>query len=204
MIDKFGAGGRGGDATVFGTESAAKGGRGGDGNVGPGGKGGDATVLGNRSYAHGGMGGRGGVGEGGPGGDAAVQADDTLMVGGNGGEAGQPDGRGGRGGSSPWLTLGAPDFQLPDGRWISEFGRGGDGAHSPQHEARLMVIEELLDEFGVRHRRIGNHTHFVVTAELLEALNDRLNRRGWRVEVVDGCFSFYDARGHAIFNCEKT
>lgn len=118
--------------------------------------------------------------------------DDAVALGGCGGEAGQPDGRGGRGARNPLIELGLADFQLPDGRWLSEAGRGGDGAHSPQYGARLMVIEEILDQLGVPHHRKGANTYCADAEALLTTLNERLKGRGWGVTVRDGLFSFYD------------
>lgn len=54
------AGGAGGNATVLGDESTAKGGDGGRGRTGRGGRGGNAEVLGDRSSAVGGKGGNSG------------------------------------------------------------------------------------------------------------------------------------------------
>jgi ribosomal protein L37AE/L43A len=93
---------------------------------GQGGKGGNASVSGNGT-AMGGRGGGGGVdGKGGDGGDANVVGDGFAM-GGEGGEAGQLN-RPARGGRSPFEILGIPNEQLPDGSWLWEKGRGGDGA----------------------------------------------------------------------------
>jgi hypothetical protein len=74
-----GSGGRGGDATVHGEYSTAKGGLGGDAVTGNGGDGGHATVAADRSHALGGHGGRGGIGLGGRGGDAHILADDASL-----------------------------------------------------------------------------------------------------------------------------
>lgn len=100
---------------------------------GEGGAGGNAKAGG--GFATGGKGGGGGVpggGSGGAGGNAEVSGY-GLAIGGEGGEAGQAD-RGGRGGRSPLEAHGIPNQQLPDGRWLWEFGRGGDGG-GPQHHS---------------------------------------------------------------------
>lgn len=100
--------------------------------LGEGGAGGNAKV--GSGSAVGGKGGDGGVpggSSGGAGGNAEVTGH-GFALGGEGGEAGQAD-RGGRGGRSPFETLGVPNHQLPDGRWLWEFGRGGDGG-GPQHQ----------------------------------------------------------------------
>lgn len=96
--------------------------------AGSGGRGGSAKVGGN-GVAIGGIGGRGGISGGGSGGDggSAEVSGDGFAMGGEGGEAGQAD-RGGRGGRSPLEVLGVPNQQLPDGRWLWDLGRGGDGA----------------------------------------------------------------------------
>jgi hypothetical protein len=97
-----------------------------DRQQGRGGKGGNARVKGDGA-AFGGRGGGSGVyGRGGDGGNAEIDGDGFAM-GGEGGEAGQID-RGGRGGRSPFEILGIPNEQLPDGSWLWDKGRGGDGA----------------------------------------------------------------------------
>jgi hypothetical protein len=90
-----------------------------------GGNGGKATVNGSGTAIGGPGGGGGPSGIGGAGGDAIVNGD-GFAAGGGGGEAGQVD-RGGRGGISGYEAAGLPNFQLPDGRWIYDIGRGGDG-----------------------------------------------------------------------------
>ena len=100
---------------------------------GTGGAGGSVKV--GSGYGIGGKGGRGGVsgsGSGGAGGNVEIEGE-GFGLGGEGGDAGQAD-SGGKGGRSPFEVLGVPNYQLPDGRWLWEFGRGGDGA-GPQHLA---------------------------------------------------------------------
>jgi len=162
--------------------------------VGPGGPGGDAHVQGNDSMAVGGPGGRGGLGEGGRGGDAVVRCDNMTYAGGEGGESHQPDGRGGRGGQSGYFTLGLPDYRLPDGRWISEFGGGGSSGHSPQYAARLMVIEEVLGHTITMHAASAGIRDAETSNAILGQLNERLgrDRRKWRVRITAGCFEFYE------------
>ncbi|GAA1153973.1 hypothetical protein GCM10009630_60220 [Kribbella jejuensis] len=88
---------------------------------GQGGRGGAATV-GGTGLAVGGPGGGGGPsGAGGDGGSAEVGGDGWAF----GGEGGGADGRGGRSG---YELAGLPNFQLPDGTWMYDIGRGGDGA----------------------------------------------------------------------------
>jgi hypothetical protein len=92
----------------------------------PSGKGGNATVNGD-GIAKGGHGGKSGPwGHGGNGGDAYVVGNGTA-IGGEGGEAAQLD-RGGKGGRSAMEVHGIPNMQLPDGSWLWDYGRGGDGA----------------------------------------------------------------------------
>lgn len=126
--------------------------------------------------------GRGGLGGGGRGGDAVVRGDNITSAGGEGGEANQPDGRGGRGGKSGYFTLGLPDYQLPDGRWISEFGGGGNGGHSPQYAARLMAIEEVLGHTITMHAASAGIRDDETSDAVLSQLNERLGRdqRTWR------------------------
>lgn len=184
----------GGDATVEGNQSAAEGGAAGDGDAAPGGRGGHARVVADRSRAFGGRGGRGGASPGMPGQDVVISGDDQIVIGGDGGEAGQIDGRGGRGARIDLGRLGLKDHQLPDGRWFSEFGRGGDGGHSPQYAARLMVLEEILG-----HRiteNISSCPELQNTREksFVDRLNNRLesDAHRWRVRIVSGCFRFDD------------
>jgi hypothetical protein len=68
-----------------------------------------------------------------------------------GGEAGQPDGRGGRGGRNGLEAAGFPNGQLPDGTWLSDYGRGGSGANTIEYNARLVTIEKLRAEYSATH-----------------------------------------------------
>jgi hypothetical protein len=61
-----------------------------------------------------------------------------------GGEAAQY-GRPGLGAQSGFARLGLPDFVLPDGRRLSDFGRGGDGGAPPvQHLNRFYNLATLI------------------------------------------------------------
>jgi hypothetical protein len=188
-----GPGGKGGNAKVAGHNSSARGGDGGEGAIGPGGPGGNAEVQGDNSHATGGKGGRGGLGPGGPGGGASARGDGITYAGGEGGEANQPDGRGGRGGRSGYFTLGLPDFQLPDGRWISEFGRGGDGAHTAQYAARLSIVEDIVGH-TITAQAESAGVCGLEADQALDNINLRVAQDGhaWRVRVRAGCFEFYD------------
>ena len=126
--------GRGGDATA---EGHAFGGAGGSaGEFGSGGQGEDARANGAGSFAMGGPGGHGGVGPGRAGG-GAQGGPGVTSAGGEGGEAGQPDGRGGRGGGSGAEVMGAPNVPLPDGTHLWDYGRGGNGANTPEYSRRV-------------------------------------------------------------------
>lgn len=144
--------------------------------------------------AVGGPGGRGGLGEGSPGGHAVANGDNVIYAGGGGGESNQLDGRGGRGAQSGYFTLGLPDYRLPDGRWISEFGGGGDGGNSPRYAARLMVIGEILGRTITMHAASAGIQDDKTSDAILGQLNERLGRdqRAWRVRVTAGCFEFYE------------
>jgi hypothetical protein len=189
-----GDGGRGGNARVRGQYSIAQGGKGGEGVVGAGGAGGDAEVEGNRSMAVGGPGGRGGMTEGMRGGDAAACGDNVVAAGGEGGEANQPDGRAGRGGRSGYTVLGYEDIQLPGGTWLSQYGRGGDGGHSPQYSARLLLIGEILGHDVTMSAASAGIRDADTAATVLRQLNERLSQAqlGWRVRITDSCFEFYE------------
>ena len=98
--------------------------------TGSGGRGGSATVRGN-GIAIGGSGGNAGPGgAGGDGGSGYIEGD-GIALGGEGGEAGQLC-KGGKGGRSPMEAHGLPNRQLPDGSWLWDYGRGGDGASPPR------------------------------------------------------------------------
>lgn len=94
---------------------------------GQGGAGGSAHVGGS-GMAIGGRGGGGGPGGAGGAGGGGSVAGDGVVIGGDGGEAGQVD-RGGRGGMSPLQRMGVPNEKLPDGTWLWDRGRGGDGGN---------------------------------------------------------------------------
>ena len=100
---------------------------------GRGGNGGSPTIVGS-GIAIGGSGGAGGqYGRGGDGGGGVHTGKNVFAIGGEGGEAGQFD-RGGKGGRSPLEILEVPNQQLPDGTWLWDRGRGGDGAFLPNSD----------------------------------------------------------------------
>ncbi|WP_440972614.1 hypothetical protein [Pseudomonas koreensis] len=105
---------------------------------GKGGEGGHAKAGSGQAYGGaGGGGGMNGGGDGGSGGSAEVTGY-GVAVGGNGGEAGQANRRG-KGGRAPAEALGLLNIQLPDGRQLWDFGKGGDGgpSQSPQYDQDL-------------------------------------------------------------------
>jgi hypothetical protein len=77
---------------------------------------------------------------------------------------------------------------------LSEFGRGGDGAHSPQYAARLMVIEEILGRSISMRAASAGVENSKTAAAILDQLNERLARdqHAWRVRITAECFEFYD------------
>lgn len=94
------------------------------------GRGGNAVVNGSGT-AIGGPGGESGpYGNGGEGGSATVNGG-GVAVGGEGGGAAQLD-RGGKGGRSGFEVSGTPNRQLPDGTWLHDYGRGGNGGNSSE------------------------------------------------------------------------
>ncbi len=107
-----------------------------------GGRGGNAKVNGANSTAIGGLGGGGGLyGKGGDGGSAEVVGNNGFSMGGEGGEAGQLD-RGGRGGRSPMEILGIKNTQLPDGTFLWDYGRGGNGSGPAVQDIQKQKFEE--------------------------------------------------------------
>lgn len=185
------AGGRGGDASAH-EGGMAHGGLGGDaGSHGPGGRGGNAMAHGRGSGAIGGRGGRGGAASGGAGGDASNSWGSGIVQGGGGGEAGQIDGRGGRGGYT--IERGGPhDHQLPDGRWLSDFGRGGNGANSAEYDARLQIIRKLRTRYADQH--VDHNPGTPPNARCLAWMNAELRVLGevWQVRITDGMYEFYN------------
>lgn len=100
-----------------------------DAPSGQGGNGGNAKVCGNGT-AIGGSAGKGGnkrCGRGGNGGDASIMGD-GIAIGGTGGDAGRLDGTSAKGGMNVFEALGRPNIQLPDGTYLWDYGKGGDGA----------------------------------------------------------------------------
>jgi hypothetical protein len=197
MSENHGNGGKGGKAAVRGQHSFAQGGRGADGVIDAGGDGGDAEVTGDNSRALGGPGGRGGLGKGMRGGDAVSRGDGVLNAGGEGGESNQPDGRGGRGGRSGLFTAypEGPEFAGWDNTHaFAGYGRGGDGAHSAQYSARLMVIGDILGRTISMYATSAGITGIASDEKMLCQLNERLERdqHAWRVRITDGCFEFYE------------
>jgi hypothetical protein len=188
------AGGSGGSASA---ESGGKafGGTGGPaGPIGSGGAGGDAHADGPNSVAIGGPGGGGGVGLGGPGG--SVQAGSGgLVAGGEGGEAGQPDGRGGRGGRNGLEAAGIPNRQLPDGIWLWDYGRGGNGGSTSEYVENLAVIEHLRAEYILAHSGQPETSLHQIQSVPADWLNGELQKRGetWRVRVRNGEYEFYSS-----------
>lgn len=192
----------GGDATVDGDESYAQGGDAGETVIGPGGSGGDAHVLGDRSSALGGRRGRGGVQAGMPGGDVEVVGNDTHAEGGQGGEANQADGRGGRGGRAggssviDWLSgeRRRPHMRWPYGEPITEPGRGGDAADTPQYMARRLIVEVLKTQYYRARQLPLDDVWWDRELVPLDWINEALAAGGhsWRADIVDWEYEFTD------------
>lgn len=196
-------GGRGGDARVHGDGSEAQGGEGGEAAGGNGGGGGDAKVRGHRSKAVGGRGGRGGIGPGGPGGHAEVEGDDAQVIGGQGGEAPQHDGRGGRGGRAGGQEAMAELFGVthrprhmrwPYGEPVTEPGRGGDSADTPQYKARRLIVEGLKEDYFSVNSLPRAEAWWDREVVPLAWINERLAAMGhrWGATVVDDEYEFHD------------
>jgi hypothetical protein len=115
---------------------------------GRGGRGGSGSIIDGDGMIIGGRGGRpdgGRGGDGGGGGGGTIKGGNGIIIGGDGGEAAQY-GRPGLGAQSGFARSGLADFVLPDGRRLSDFGRGGDGGASPiQHEGRFYHVATLRD-----------------------------------------------------------
>jgi hypothetical protein len=104
-------------------------------SIGSGGHGGNAKVIGQNGIAYGGNAGKGGIGgKGGDGGNAEAKGDNSFAMGGEGGDAGQSNGKGGKGGRGPAEVLGLPNIKLPDGTFLWDIGKGGDGGSAINEE----------------------------------------------------------------------
>jgi hypothetical protein len=91
-------------------------------------------------------------------------------------------------------VLGLPDIQLPDGSWLSQYGCGGDAANTPQYDARLMVLGEILGHDVTRYAISAGIIDPVSEGGILKCINADLESRSakWRVQVTTGCFEFFD------------
>lgn len=193
---------RGGDATAVGDGSHARGGDAGDSTSGPGGRGGDASVVGNNSSAAGGRGGRGGVEPGMPGGDAHADSDHMNVYGGQGGEAPQYDGRGGRGGRPADPEFGSilgikarpRHMRWPYDEPVTEPGRGGDGADTPQYKARRIIVEHIKACYFAARGLPRDDVWWDRGVVPLNWINSELAAAGhrWRVALVDDEYEFSD------------
>jgi len=204
-----GSGGRGGDASVRGNSAHAIGGRGGRGGIGPGGAGGDAAVVRDQeqllelliraepdgSTEPGGRGGSafaivtGGLGS-------------ATVVGGQGGEASQHDGRGGRGGlacipAELRQFLGVPDrgnMRWPYFEPVTEPGRGGDAADTPQYMARRLIVENLKRGYFKARGLPVTDVWCDRSVVPIDWLNEQLKIFGnrWVASIVDEEYEFTD------------
>jgi hypothetical protein len=88
-------------------------------------------------------------------------------------------------------------MRVPYGEPNEEFGRGGDGADSPQYTARRLIIEHLKDSY-FRANSIAIHRKHEVWYDRavvpIAWLNEQLALEGhrWRVTVVDYEYEFAD------------
>jgi len=146
--------------------------------------GGRAEVIGNRSRAIGGSAGESGIAPGGPGGDAIVHGDDSLAIGGQGGGAPQANGKGGRGGIAA-LGLGYGTI-LPDGHRLSDFGRGGAGANTPEYERThwsVLTVDEMVAIYSNLRLEEPQRVHVVCAddncLDLAESFVDLFGRLRW-------------------------
>lgn len=196
------SGGCGGDAFVNGQDSSAEGGVGGDAVLASGGNGGHALVIGDRSGGKGGAGGRGGIIPGGDGGHVIVLSPDTFGAGGDGGEAPQADGRGGRGGRSyqpddephPLFTRRPAHMRWPYFEPVTEPGRGGDGADTPQYMARRLIVEQIKRAYFTSMALPLSEAWWDREIVPLVWINCQLEADGhlWRATVVDDEYEFTD------------
>lgn len=203
----LGDGGDGGKAIVDADNSRARGGRGGRGGIGPGGPGGDAHVVRDQAAYERLLNEKEEdvVEPGGRGGHAFVVGEnpgDSLAVGGDGGEACQADGRGGRGGRAFMPAelrelLGIPDrrhMRWPYFEPITEPGRGGDAADTPQYKARRLIIERLKRRYFRERDLESSEAWWDREVVPLHWLREQILRDGhrWAIAVVADEYEFTD------------
>lgn len=204
-----GSGGRGGDASVQGDNAHAIGGRGGRGGIVPGGAGGDARVVRDQKQILEQLDKteRDGIAEpSGRGGSAFAIAIEGLgsvtVAGGQGGEASQHDGRGGRGGRAHISAetrqfLGMPDpghMRWPYFEPVTEPGRGGDAADTPQYMARRMIVEKLKRRYFRARGLPLTDVWWDRSVVPMDWLNEQLRTDGnrWAASIVDDEYEFRD------------
>ncbi len=201
-----GSGGRGGDASVHGDNAHAIGGRGGCGGIGPGAAGGDARIVRDQKQILELLQQDGIAEPDGRGGSAFALAPDgpgsVTVAGGQGGEASQPDGRGGRGGrayipADMCRLLGVPDRGLM--RWpyfepVTEPGRGGDAADTPQYMARRLILENLKRGYFSARGLPLTEVWWDRSIVPMDWLNEQLRTNGhrWAASIVDDEYEFSD------------
>ena len=78
--------------------------------------------------------------------------------------------------------------------WLVEVGRGGDGGHSPQYVARLMILEEILGRSITMYVSSSGIDSAETSSAMIAQINERLlhDQHDWRVRVTAGCFEFYE------------
>ena len=203
----IGSGGEGGHAVVVGDESHAIGGPGGRGGLGDGGRGGDAFIApvdhlgplpdladprttwvaldGELRAAAGPQG-------------AFARGKGATVAGGQGGEASQADGRGGRGGRAyRQISFDGSEVARAHMRWpyfepITEAGRGGDAADTPQYKARRLIVESLKRDYFAAMGLPLNEAWWDRDVVPLTWINAQLMSGGhrWRASVVAEEYEF--------------
>ena len=211
----IGDGGCGGNASVYGDNAQAIGGPGGRGGVGPGGRGGGAHIVRDQAelerllLARERENADGGGGSGGHGYAVADGAFEVFVAGGQGGEASQPAGRGGRGGRAHIPSdlrefLGTQDrshMRLPYFEPITEPGRGGDAADTPQYKARRIIAEKLKRRYFKAKGLPLADAWWDRTVVPMDWLNEQLRREGhrWQASIIDDEYEFADLSKDTFF-----
>jgi hypothetical protein len=140
--------------------------------------------------------------EGGSGGDGYAIGADSFVAGGQGGEAAQADGRGGRGGRAfiPDDLARVLGVRRPAHmRWpyyepVTEPGRGGDAADTPQYKARRLIVERIKRLYFAKQGLPLEEAWWDREVVSLAWINEQLaaEEHLWRANTVDDEYEFAD------------
>lgn len=125
-------------------------------------------------------------------------------IGGMGGEAPQADGRGGRGGRAHMdesladllgIKFRRKHMRWPYGEPVTEPGRGGDSADTPQYKARRVIVERLKAQYvAERGIVLDDDVWWDRDVVPLDWINSQIIAEGhrWQATLVDDEYDFSD------------